>query len=92
MTTIERAEAAEEIWKVMLPDVKSPDPRQFALWVCKFDDTILNKAFSRAAIKFANLQAVPCLIVWKYVSGVAQNETQAIERSSAMGRMSVGTV
>jgi hypothetical protein len=75
MQLIERVHMAQETWRTLLPFCPEPEPRQFAVWMYRFNDSILERAFWRASKKFSpdKGQVAPEL-VHRYCTGVMLNE------------------
>jgi hypothetical protein len=51
----ERATAASELWKAVMPGkVAPPEPREFIFWAHRFDEESITKAIIRASVKFTD--------------------------------------
>ena len=74
VTTLQRIENATGLWKLLLPLIPQPEPRQFMLWTNRFTDPQVEKALTRAHKKFAHIQRqTEPTDVHRYVTGVLLN-------------------
>jgi len=78
MQLIERSREASALWKALMPDLKEPEERQFVLWVRRFSDAQIERAFWRTGNKFRGGGTEPQTI-HKYVTGLLLN----LERETA---------
>jgi hypothetical protein len=78
MNLIERVKQIKELWTMLVPFCQPPEPRQFALWANKFDDSIIERAFWRASKKFnpQKVQVPDTDAVHRYVTSVMVNEAK----------------
>jgi hypothetical protein len=82
---IDRVRSARDVWATLIPFVSQPEPRQFALWANRFNDSIIEKAFWRASKKFnpEKVQVPDAVMVYRYATSVMLNEER--ERSQGVG-------
>lgn len=45
----------QELWGVLFPNRTSPPESQFAIWLLRYDETVVRDAIARTAIKFEKL-------------------------------------
>lgn len=79
-----RAEQHEQLWRTLMPAIASPGFDQFMLWAALHRDELVQRGFSRAAIKVRKLGELGVHmapeIVARYASGVMNNETRGLRR------------
>ena len=81
MELIQRSREALALWKALMPDLKEPEERQFVLWVRRFNDAQIERAFWRTSNKFRDGGTEP-ETGHRYVTGLLLN----IEREAHEGR------
>ena len=72
MQLIQRSREALALWKALMPDLKEPEERQFVLWVHRFSDAQIERAFWRTSKKFTAVGIEP-EAVHRYVTGLLLN-------------------
>jgi len=45
----------QELWSVLFPNRNAPPESQFAIWLLRYDESIVRDAIARTAIKFEKL-------------------------------------
>jgi hypothetical protein len=86
---LRRMRNAKELWNALISSCDPPDGRQLALWVSRFDDAFIERAFWRASRKFSpdKGQFVP-EIIYRYCTGVMLNEER--DRQTLLHGVQVG--
>lgn len=74
------AEAARELWVMVLPDVEPPEPYRFFTWASNFSQSAITRGITRAAAKYRKLKhsSTPMTAeeVGRYASGVMRSEME----------------
>jgi hypothetical protein len=76
MTLLDRIDQIKKLWTVMLPNIPAPDPAWLGRW-CDEPDQLIEHAVVRASKKFCATKVLDPETVWRYVSGVINNEARA---------------
>jgi hypothetical protein len=76
MTLLDRIDQINKLWTVMLPNIPAPDPAWLGRW-CDEPDQLIEHAVVRASKKFSGTAVPNPETVWRYVSGVINNEARA---------------
>ena len=88
MKMLERAREAQELWRAVIPFCQAPEPRQFILWINRFSDEQIERAFMRASRRFApeKTQVPDAAVIHKYVTGLLLNLEKEERESYEMQR------
>jgi len=71
VSILKRIHDAKTLWSIILPHVKQPDDRFFAIWCGEHEDRTIEQALSRTAIKFPETWAGDAGNVYRYALGTS---------------------
>lgn len=95
MTITEKAINAKTLWEMLLPHVAAPEPKQFILWVARFETSLIEKVFMKLQRKFPEGTTETAERIHRYSTGLLVNlEVEAMGefKKSAMTTATAATV
>ena len=80
------ASDAEQLWKVLMPQMQKPEQDTFMLWAGRYPEPVIQRGINRAAGKSRKMattgQPMTAEDAARYASSVMRNETLGIRNHS----------
>jgi hypothetical protein len=74
MKSLERIDELKRLWTALIPTLTCPSDAQILRWMARFDDSALEYAVNRLAVKVRRGQIVSDEEAGRYTTGVLLNE------------------